>query len=181
MEYEADGREYPYQSGGFSDSDFEFMPDGSMVWFFRTAWYASTGFEWAPMYMARSTDGGFSWTRPSRFAFTGILPRLCTLGCGVTLLCYARPGIFVQACADGRGVEWSEPLEVMTPGDRSGLHNLRIERPSFHEWDGACNNPEILPLDERTALLFYSDFYYPDEAGVRRKTILCREIRVEKM
>ena len=69
----------------------------------------------------------------------------------------------------------------MTPGDRSGLHNLRIERPSFHEWDGACNNPEILPLDERTALLFYSDFYYPDEAGVRRKTILCREIRVEKM
>lgn len=179
MEYEADGREYPYQSGGFSDSDFEFMPDGSMVWFFRSAWYGSTGFEWAPMYFSRSTDGGHTWSRPTRFAFTGILPRLCTLGNGVTLLCYARPGIFVQACADGKGLEWSAPLEVITPNDRSGLHNLKIERPAFHEWDGACNNPEIVPLNDTTALLFYSDFYYPDEQGVKRKTILCREIRVE--
>ena len=34
MEYPADGDRYPYLSGGFSDSDFEWMPDGSMVWFF---------------------------------------------------------------------------------------------------------------------------------------------------
>ena len=36
MEYPADGKDYPYRSGGFSDSDVEFMPDGSMVWFFRS-------------------------------------------------------------------------------------------------------------------------------------------------
>lgn len=40
-------------------------------------------------------------------------------------------------------------------------------------------HPEIVPLNDTTALLFYSDFYYPDEQGVKRKTILCREIRVE--
>lgn len=181
MEYEADGKRYPYQSGGFSDSDIAFMDDGSMLWFMRSAWMASTGYEWAPMYWARSTDGGKTWTRPEVFAKTGILPRLCKLKCGATLLCYARPGIFVQACRSDDPERWTEPLVVMTPDDRSGLANVKIDTPSFHEWDGACNNPELLPLDDNRALLFYSDFYYPDADGTKRKTILCREISVEDM
>lgn len=180
MEYEADGKTYPYQSGGFSDSDFAFMDDGSMIWFFRSAWMGSTGLEWAPMYVSRSVDGGHTWTKPKVFAPTGILPRLCKLACGVTLLCYARPGIFVQACQSTNPEHWTEPLVVMTPDDRSHLANVKIETPSFHEWDGACNNPEIIALDDNKALLFYSDFYYPDEDGVKRKTILCREIIVQE-
>lgn len=50
----------------------------------------------------------------------------------------------------------------------------------FHDWDGACNNPKIVPLDKNSVLFFYSDFYYLDETGVKRKTILCRKISVEK-
>ncbi len=180
MEYPADGKEYPYLSGGFSDSDFAWMPDGSMVWFFRSAWYGSTGWEWAPMYRSRSTDGGHTWSKPEKFAFTGILPRLCPLKCGTTLICYARPGIFIQASLNDSGTEWSEPLVAMTPDDRSHLANIHIDQPCFHEWDGACNNPELLPIDDHTALLFYSDFYYPDAEGVKRKSILCRRITVEK-
>lgn len=179
MEYEANGHEYPYQSGGFSDSDFEFMPDGSMVWFFRTAWYAYTGREWDPMYMARSTDGGLTWSKPVKFADVGILPRLCKLACGAVLLCYARPGIFVCGSCDEGGRVWSEPVELMTPEDRSSLANIPISNPTFHEWDGGCNNPELVALDENNALLFYSDFYYPDAQGVKRKTILCRKLTVE--
>ena len=180
MEYPADGREYPYQSGGFSDSDFAFMPDGSMVWFFRSAWYGYTGREWAPMYMSRSTDEGRTWSKPVRFSDVGILPRLCRLECGTTLLCYARPGMYIQACEDESGIRWSEPLVAMTPGDRSSLANVkRPGPPNFHEWVGACNNPELLALDRTRALFFYSDFYYPDTDGVKRKTILCREITVE--
>lgn len=179
MEYPADGGEYPYRSGGFSDSDIGFMPDGSMVWFLRSAWYAATGNEVSPMYFSRSTDMGRTWSKPKVFAPTGILPRLCRLANGVTLLCYARPGIYVQACADGRGLEWSEPLTVIPPDDRSMLANRPHEPKTFHDWDGICGNPELLALDDNSALLFYSDFYYPDEAGVRRKTILCRKITVE--
>ena len=179
MEYPADGSaEYPYLSGGFSDNDFEFMPDGSMVWIFRSAWYNRTGCEWAPMYISRSNDMGKSWTKPVPFTPTGMFPSICKLGCGTTLLCYARPGVFVIASND-RCESWSEPLEVMTAGDRSGLANVKHERLCFHDWDGACNNPQLLALDDRSALLFYSDFYYPDEEGVSRKTILCRRITVE--
>jgi hypothetical protein len=181
MEYPADGQYYPYASGGFSDSDFEFMPDGSIVWFFRSNWYGSTGEEWSPMYFTRSTDMGKTWTKPTRFAPVGTLPRLCNLKGGFTLVCYARPGMFVQVCTDDSGIEWSEPLELMTPGDRSHLANKVEESPRFHDWDGACNNPELLPLDDNSALFFYSDFYYPDEEGVKRKTILCRTLTITEV
>jgi hypothetical protein len=181
MEYPADGSDiYPYQSGGFSDSDIAFMPDGSIVWFMRSAWMASTGYEWSPMYMARSEDMGLTWTKPIPFAPVGVFPRTCQLGCGATLVCYARPGIYVRGCNDGKGIDWCEPLEVMTNGDRSHLSNIKIENPKFHEWDGAGNNPTILATGYNTALLFYSDFYYPDAEGVKRKSILCVPIIVEE-
>ena len=97
MEYKADGYKYPYLSGGFSDNDFEFMDDGSMIWFLRSTWMGSTGFEWAPMYYSCSYDKGRTWTDPKVFSDCGVLPRLCKLECGVTLLCYARPGMYVAA------------------------------------------------------------------------------------
>lgn len=181
MEYEADGKEYPYPSGGFSDSDFAFMPDGSMVWFFRSNWYSSTGHEWDPMYMARSTDNGVTWAKPVRFSDVGTLPRLCSLKNGATLVCYARPGMFVSVCENAGGTRWCEPLVVLEAGDRSHLANMKIDAPVFHEWDGTCGNPEMIPLDDHSALLVYSDFYYPDASGIKRKTILCRKIAVERL
>lgn len=181
MEYPADGHYYPYASGGFSDSDFTFVKDGSIVWFFRSNWYGTTGEEWSPMYFTRSADGGKTWSKPMKFSKLGTLPRLCSLKSGFTLVCYARPGMFVQVCLDDSGIKWSQPLELMTPNDRSKLANKVVDPPKFHDWDGACNNPEMLPLDENRALFFYSDFYYPDEDGVKRKTILCRELKIEEV
>ena len=179
MEYEADGHQYPYASGGFSDSDFAFMDDGTILWFFRSNWYITTGYEWAPMYWARSADGGCTWTKPEIFAPIGTLPRVIRLGNGCTLICYARPGIFLRGCSDGTGQKWSEEVTVMTPLDRSHLANIVHTPPTFHDWDGACNNPELLPVSDHKALLFYSDFYYPDASGTARKTILCKEITAE--
>ena len=180
MEYEADGKTYPYKSGGFSDSDFAFMPDGSIIWLFRSNWFSSTGREWDPMYLARSTDGGATWTKPARFSDVGTLPRLCTLKNGATLVCYARPGMFVSVCENAAGTRWCEPLMLMEAGDRSRLGNVKIETPIFHQWDGTGGNPELIPRDDNSALLFYSDFYYPDEKGIKRKTILCKPITVER-
>jgi len=180
MEYEADGHKYPYASGGFSDSDFEFMDDGSIIWFFRSNWYITTGYEWAPMYWSRSCDGGYTWSSPEIFSNVGTLPRIVRLKNGCTLICYARPGIFIRGCSDGLGYEWSDEVVAMTPDNRSHLANEIKNPPTFHDWDGACNNPELLVIGDDRALLFYSDFYYPDEDGVARKTILCREVIAEK-
>ena len=78
------------------------------------------------------------------------------------------------------GEKIGETLCIIEPRDRSGLANEKVEKPTWHQWDGQCGNPEIIPIGYNTALLFYGDFYYPDENGVKRKTILCRKITVEK-
>lgn len=181
LEYPADGTpEYPYKSGGFSDSDIAFMPDGSILWFMRSNWHKTTGDEWSPMYWTRSVDGGRTWCKPEIFAPCGTLPRLVSLESGVSLLVYGRPGIFLQATADKAGRKWSAPLEVLSAGDRSSLANVVKIPPAFHDYDGAGGNPGIIATGPDTALLIYSDFYVPDEHGVKRKSILCREIRVKK-
>lgn len=179
LEYPADGSpEYPYKSGGFSDSDIAFMPDGSMLWFMRSNWHRTTGDEWSPMYWTRSDDGGHSWSKPEIFAPIGTLPRLVTLQCGATILVYGRPGIFLQASTDKYGKVWTDPLEVLSAGDRSKHANIVKEHPEFHEYDGAGGNPELIATGPDTALLVYSDFYVPDADGIKRKSILCREIKV---
>ena len=178
MEYPADGDKYPYLSGGFSDNEIAFFDDGSICWFFRSAWYSSTKRPWAPMYWSRSTDMGKTWSAPEEFSFTGVYPSLCRLDCGATLLCFARPGMFVTACRNSDSTKWIEPVEIVTPGDRSALANVHKDEIDFHDWEGACDNAVLLAIDDNSALIFNTDFYYPDENGVKRKTVYCRKITV---
>jgi hypothetical protein len=48
------------------------------------------------------------------------------------------------------------------------------------EWRSGCGYSDMIPLDARSALLVYTDFYVPDENGENRKTLLCRKITVEE-
>lgn len=166
---------------GFWEPVLEFMEDGSMIVLLRTAGVFYGGPEWNPMYLIRSTDGGKTFSEPVEFG-VGVKPQICKLGCGITLTAYGRPGIFVRASNDPSGVEWSEPIEIMTADDRSHLMNNPPERPDFHEWVGSCCNVCLEPIDETHALLAYSDFYYPDQSGDSNKklrTILTRIITVD--
>ena len=95
---------------------------------------------------------------------------------------YGRPGIYIRGTSDPSGVEWEEPIEIMTPEDRSSLMNNPPERPDFHQWAGSCCNVDLKPIDKNHAILAYSDFYYPDQSGrtdKKLKTILTRIITVE--
>lgn len=40
-------------------------------------------------------------------------------------------------------------------------------------------NPGLVAISPTEALLIYSDFYVPDAEGVKRKSILCRRIKVK--
>jgi len=42
----------------------------------------------------------------------------------------------------------------------------------------SCSYTDMIALDECTALLIYSDFNYPDENGIPRKSILTRKIHI---
>ena len=181
IRYEGDAAKdhFAYVRDGFSEPSIEFMGDGSMLCLLRTCGVFGGTPEWGPTYLARSTDSGKSWSRPEYFKDRGALPQLLRLECGVTLAVITRPGIFVYA-SDDEGYSWNARLEIMTDADRSGLGNSVPERPNFWEYAGSCCNCTILPIAENKALLAYSDFYYPDENGVKRKSILTVEITVEK-
>ena len=181
IRYEGDAEKdhFAYLRDGFSEPSIEFMGDGSMLCLLRTCGVFGGTPEWGPTYLTRSTDEGKSWSKPEYFKDRGALPTLLRLECGVTLAVITRPGIFVYA-SDDEGYTWDDGLEIMSDGDRSGLGNTVPERPNFWEYAGSCCNCTILPIAENKALLAYSDFYYPDENGVKRKSILTVEITVEK-
>ena len=168
------------REGGFNEATFEFMPDGSVIMLMRCNDVCHGSKSWSPMYITRSTDNGYTWEKPRIFSKYGVLPKSCQLDCGVTLAIYGRPGIFVRGTKDPSGIEWEDEIEVMTPEDRSALGNTKIEgRPTFHQWEGSCCNCDIVTIAENKAVIIYSDFYYPDETGLKRKTIITQTVTVE--
>ena len=84
----------------------------------------------------------------------------------------------MRASEDPSGLRWEAPVEVMTPNDRSGLMNRPPVRPNFHQWAGSCCNVHAAILGPNKIIIAYSDFYVPDEKGIKRKTILTQVIEV---
>ena len=162
--YLPDTEEFPdaFVSEGFCEPDIEWMPDGSMITVMRTD-------SFTPSYIARSTDGGLTWSKPKKFDTCGVLPQLLHLKCGVTLCSYGRPAMRVRATADRSGMAWEEPYEL-----KPWLFGRQ------ESWEQSCYYTELLALDDHTALMVYSDFYVPDADGVERKSIMCRTITVDK-
>jgi len=160
IQYVPDTEEFPnaFSVEGFCEPDLAFMPDGSMITLLRTGG--------GPSYLARSTDGGNSWAKPEKFDFCGVLPQLEVLGCGVTLATYGRPGLYVRATEDPAGLQWEDPVTLIPYNGEPG-------------WCDSCCYTHLLPLDDRTVLLAYSNFRVKDEAGVDRKCMMVRTIHVD--
>lgn len=151
--------DFAFRAEGFCEPDFCFMPDGSMITLLRLD-------SNAPSYIARSVDGGSTWSKPQKFDRCGVLPQLLCLDCGVTLASYGRPGLFVRATDDPSGMIWEDPVELM-PFDRQRITS------------NSCSYTSMVPLDDRSALLAYSNFRIQDESGTERKCIMVRTVRVE--
>jgi hypothetical protein len=96
----------------------------------------------------------------------GVLPQITRLACGVTLATYGRPIIYLKATDDESGGEWTEHIEI-------GIS------PSDH--DRSCCYTRLLPIDDKSALLVYSDFNFSEKAsGEPKKSILVRKITIQK-
>lgn len=158
--YQGDSEADPnaHRRNGFTEPDVNFMPDGSVLCLIRTHDHISGV---GPSYWCRSEDGGRTWSSPRVFDDRGVLPRMLTLDNGVTLASYGRPGLFVRATADPSGLDWDPRVTVVEPLEQRA---------------DTCSYSRLLALDERTALLAYSDFNYPDAQGRKRKSLLVRTV-----
>ena len=156
---------------GYNENDITTAPDGSLIRLIRThVIYVKQA--WEPMLITRSTDGGKTWSDPEEFDYTGVWPALLTLKCGVTLASYGRPGLYLRATADPACKVWEDPIELIHS-------NRQPNKPGSVVNMATCSYTDLIPIDDHTAGLAYSDFTIPDENGTPRKTMMFRTITIE--
>ena len=159
---------------GFGENNMTFTPDGSIIRLVRTN--GSVGNSPGFLYIVRSEDNGVTWSEPEFFDKLGVWPRLVTLGCGVTIASYGRPGFFVRATDDPACKKWEDPIELIHVDYDPTKHIIS----SNMQQQGTCSYSDIIALDDHTALLAHSDFNIQDENGIPRKTIVVRFLTVEQ-
>ena len=118
----------------------------------------------------RSEDGGYTWTEPELFHNHGVWPCLLTLGCGVTLATFGRPGLALRATSDPSAKVWEDPIYLVKTKERPW---------KTMEENATCGYSNLIALDDRTAGLVYSNFTIQDEEGIPHKCIMFRTITVE--
>jgi len=146
---------------GFCEPDIAFMPDGSIICIMRNGGKL-------PMFIMRSTDDGYNWSRPVPFDDFGVIPGIAQLENGATVVVYGRPGVHVRATDDPQGLGWGDRLSIISTERSSPLYG-----------GSSCGNCGIMALDSDTVLVTYSDFEYPNPDGVLVKTILAQKIHTK--
>lgn len=117
-----------------------------------------------PMCIAWSEDSGYTWS-PVRSLFDfGVWPCVLLLGNGTLVLSYGRPGVHLAFDPDGTGDRWSEHRSLID-GDRQA------------DQKHSCGYTSLMPLDDDTFLIAYSDFLYTNAKGEPCKAILTRRIQ----
>jgi len=171
--YPDDNVEAKWQEG-FDENDIGFAPDGTLFRVIRTCgMYPRTDRCYnGKSYIIHSTDNGKTWSDPEVFDDRGVMPNILTLGCGVSLVGYGRPGLFIRASFDPSARKWEDRIEIIhspgTPNDEDCCVDVH----------GTCSYCDLMALDDHTAAFTYSDFTQKDENGDMRKCIMYRTITV---
>ena len=66
----------------------------------------------SPMFQARSTDGGKTWSEPQQVMDHGVAPCLCLMQNGVLVCSYGRPHSGIMFSYDGTGHKWEDAQDL---------------------------------------------------------------------
>ncbi len=114
------------------------------------------------MMITFSKNSGKTWEKPvalDNLGKIGVMPCLALLDCGVMVLSYGRPGIWLSFSLDGTGRTWTKPFCM-----------LKEDTDSY---------TTMLPLSPNELLMSYSHFAHKDEQGKQRKAVLVRKLTIE--
>jgi hypothetical protein len=155
--------------------------DGRMLCVMRT----DSGGTHQPVFLARSTDWGHTWTTPEILTPFGVMPKLVRLDNGVIALLYGRPGVQLLFCTDGTGERWHTPVNVIPePGEKTRAPVAPSRGTVTTEvnagWDDTCGNCTLLKTGSDRFLIAYSDFRHPGPDGKRHKAIKVQEITANR-
>jgi len=128
---------------------------------------------------ARSTDNGFTWSRPQEIAPFSVTPILMTLANGMVAVVYGRPGVYVRASGDSAQT-WSDALPVVGPSEPELLQDrwwkVRYDDNSANKI--SCGNLGAVVTGPDRFLLAYSDFRPTNGDGQQCKAVIVREFAV---
>ena len=170
-----------FDVGGLYEPGVVSFGNGRMICVMRT----DTGGTHEPMFIARSTDWGKTWTALEIITPFGVMPKLVQLDNGVIALVYGRPGVQLLFCTDGKGEVWHSPMTLLpepgektraTVGRRSG--GVSTDRQVGH--DDTCGNCTVLKTGPDRFLVAYSDFRHTNAMGERCKAIKVQEVVVTR-
>jgi len=183
----ADQRELSYWGygverglGGGEDS-LILTPGGDLLCAMRTDLSAARGNR-ATM-IARSADGGRTWSRPEPAAPSSVTPHLVPLDNGAIALVYGRPGVHLMLSGDDGG-SWGNPVTLVGPtmdGLMAEARSNGVEDPIgiyVMSMRDSCANVGVLRTGGNAFLVACSDFNHLDEQGRRRKAIKVQRVGV---
>ena len=104
---------------GFCEGALERVADGSLLIVMRIGSYL-------PMYAARSTDDGATWSAATPLSaggqsVTSVYPSLTLLPGGPLVLLVGRPGLSLLSSPDGSGRTWTRPVEADYQNSANGV------------------------------------------------------------
>ena len=142
---------------GFGEPDMCFVSESKAFALHRTTDGTGIG----PLYITWTDDEGRTWTKPEYFDDRGVWPQTISLENGIILAGYGRTGLFIRPFCNG---EWFDRIAVVEPSEYQSE---------------TCSYCALLATGSDTAIIVYSDFNYPDENGIPRKSIMVRKIHTE--
>jgi hypothetical protein len=102
---------------GFREADLTIAPNGDLVCMMRSGGRneaAATLFP-TPLYCSLSSDGGRTWSPPAQVADRGVCPNLVTMGNGIIVCTYSRPGNWL-IFSDDNGQTWKGAFQLGNTG-----------------------------------------------------------------
>jgi len=126
--------------------------------------------------LARSTDGGMTWSYPEAVAESSVTPHLVKLDNGVVALVYGRPGVHVQFSTDGCR-SWNTLTSIIGKTKTEELTDGRdIMQAKYWDSPSYSNTRTVVTGPDRFVVV-YTDFKY---GGEKRKATMVQEIVVSK-
>lgn len=118
-----------------------------------------------PLLIAHSQDGGRTWGPTRELAPFGVMPQTLRLAGGAIVASFGRPGVHLALAEDASARTWSERIPLI-PAEGRPVTKL------------SCGYTRLLPLDDKSFLVAYSEFQRPRPDGKTGKAILVRKVTV---
>ena len=151
---------------GLSEPVMEILKDGTIYCIVRTEHTVPSA-----MYRCTSKDNGKTWSDFEPFTINGVFPRLLELKNGVMVLASGRPGLQLRLSLDGKGAEWTDPIEMLPFMEAYNPNQLNV----------TCGYAGLLEAGANSFYIVYSEFVEEPVSNRFIKEIKFRKIFVDKI